>query len=239
MDRGTARWLSPDTPSSTPTGRRRPVLITTALAAVMTLLAALVVTQPAFAAGLDRRHLHLRRRLGHRSPGQRQGDQLRVRPGERPGPSSSTSPPGTPSAARGTPTSPGPGTTTRRRTRAGPARSRPGPRSRGATSRRVPSRPRPPAASTAWPVPVGPPPARRRRRRRPRRHRRPPRRPPRRRPPTPPPPGGKKLVGYFAEWGVYGRNYHVKNIDTSGSASKLTHILYAFGNITGGRCVDR
>ncbi|MBO3083373.1 glycosyl hydrolase family 18 protein [Cellulomonas fengjieae] len=53
---------------------------------------------------------------------------------------------------------------------------------------------------------------------------------------TPPPPGGKKLVGYFAEWGVYGRNYHVKNIETSGSASKLTHILYAFGNTTGGQC---
>jgi chitinase len=35
---------------------------------------------------------------------------------------------------------------------------------------------------------------------------------------------------------VYGRNYHVKNIDTSGSASKITHILYAFGNTTGGQC---
>ena len=53
---------------------------------------------------------------------------------------------------------------------------------------------------------------------------------------TTPPPGGKKLVGYFAEWGVYGRNYHVKNIETSGSASKLTHILYAFGNTTNGQC---
>ncbi|SCG47449.1 glycosyl hydrolase family 18 protein [Micromonospora coxensis] len=54
---------------------------------------------------------------------------------------------------------------------------------------------------------------------------------------TPPPnPGGKKVVGYFAQWGVYGRNYHVKNIHTSGSAAKLTHILYAFGNTTGGRC---
>jgi len=53
---------------------------------------------------------------------------------------------------------------------------------------------------------------------------------------TPPPPGGKKLVGYFTEWGVYGRNYQVKNIETSGSASKLTHILYAFGNTTGGQC---
>ena len=56
-------------------------------------------------------------------------------------------------------------------------------------------------------------------------------------PTTPPPdPGAKKVVGYFAQWGVYGRNYHVKNIHTSGSAAKLTHIMYAFGNTTGGRC---
>ncbi|MFE9652236.1 glycosyl hydrolase family 18 protein [Micromonospora sp. NPDC006431] len=55
-------------------------------------------------------------------------------------------------------------------------------------------------------------------------------------PTTPPPTGGKKVVGYFAEWGVYARNYHVKNIHTSGSAAKLTHILYAFGNTSGGRC---
>ncbi|MFI6820846.1 glycosyl hydrolase family 18 protein [Micromonospora sp. NPDC050187] len=55
-------------------------------------------------------------------------------------------------------------------------------------------------------------------------------------PTTPPPTGDKKLVGYFAQWGVYGRNYHVKNIHTSGSAAKLTHIMYAFGNTTGGRC---
>lgn len=49
--------------------------------------------------------------------------------------------------------------------------------------------------------------------------------------------GGKKVVGYFAEWGVYARNYHVKNIETSGSANKLTHILYAFGNVSNGQCV--
>ncbi|SCE89980.1 chitinase family 18 [Micromonospora viridifaciens] len=55
-------------------------------------------------------------------------------------------------------------------------------------------------------------------------------------PTTPPPSGGRKLVGYFAEWGVYARNYHVKNVHTSGSAAKLTHILYAFGNTSGGRC---
>jgi chitinase len=62
--------------------------------------------------------------------------------------------------------------------------------------------------------------------------------PPTTTPPTtvPPGPSGKNVVGYFAEWGVYGRNYHVKNIVTSGSAAKLTHILYAFGNTTGGQC---
>ncbi|MFT6098818.1 MAG: chitinase [Arenicella sp.] len=53
----------------------------------------------------------------------------------------------------------------------------------------------------------------------------------------PPPSSGKKVIGYFAEWGVYGRNYHVKNLVTSGSADKLTHIMYAFGNVTNGQCV--
>ncbi|GGT80851.1 glycosyl hydrolase family 18 protein [Actinomadura citrea] len=50
------------------------------------------------------------------------------------------------------------------------------------------------------------------------------------------PGGGGKVVGYFTNWGVYQRNYHVKNVETSGSAAKLTHINYAFGNVTGGRC---
>ncbi len=54
--------------------------------------------------------------------------------------------------------------------------------------------------------------------------------------PTTSTPGGKKLLGYFVEWGVYQRNYHVKNIVTSGSAAKLTHINYAFGNVTNGGC---
>ncbi|MFF0227649.1 glycoside hydrolase family 18 protein [Streptomyces sp. NPDC004629] len=47
---------------------------------------------------------------------------------------------------------------------------------------------------------------------------------------------GSKVVGYFTEWGTYDRKYYVKNIDTSGSAAKLTHINYAFGNVTGGKC---
>ena len=45
-----------------------------------------------------------------------------------------------------------------------------------------------------------------------------------------------KVVGYFTDWGVYDRNFHVKNIETSGSATKLTHLNYAFGNVTGGGC---
>ncbi|MER6464010.1 glycoside hydrolase family 18 protein [Streptomyces sp. NPDC048409] len=47
---------------------------------------------------------------------------------------------------------------------------------------------------------------------------------------------GSKVVGYFTEWGIYDRKYLVKNVETSGSAAKLTHINYAFGNVTGGKC---
>ncbi|WP_329040649.1 glycoside hydrolase family 18 chitinase [Streptomyces sp. NBC_00178] len=51
------------------------------------------------------------------------------------------------------------------------------------------------------------------------------------------PGGGDKInLGYFTEWGVYGRNYHVKNLVTSGSAAKITHINYAFGNVQNGKC---
>lgn len=50
-------------------------------------------------------------------------------------------------------------------------------------------------------------------------------------------PGGDKVhMGYFTNWGVYGRNYHVKNLVTSGSAAKMTHINYAFGNVQNGKC---
>ncbi|MFB7382792.1 glycosyl hydrolase family 18 protein, partial [Kitasatospora purpeofusca] len=38
-------------------------------------------------------------------------------------------------------------------------------------------------------------------------------------------------VGYFTQWGIYGRQYFVKNLDTSGSAAKLDVINYAFENI--------
>ncbi|HEX2499362.1 MAG TPA: glycoside hydrolase family 18 protein [Actinomycetes bacterium] len=46
-------------------------------------------------------------------------------------------------------------------------------------------------------------------------------------------------VGYFIQWGIYGRNFLVKNLDTSGIAAKLTHINYAFGNVSAdGRCFE-
>ncbi|MET7288164.1 glycoside hydrolase family 18 chitinase [Streptomyces sp. NPDC005573] len=53
---------------------------------------------------------------------------------------------------------------------------------------------------------------------------------------NPPPTGNKIKLGYFTEWGIYGRNYNVKNLVTSGSAAKITHINYAFGNVTNGQC---
>ncbi|MFE9608805.1 glycosyl hydrolase family 18 protein [Streptomyces sp. NPDC006012] len=53
---------------------------------------------------------------------------------------------------------------------------------------------------------------------------------------TNPPVGNAVKLGYFTEWGIYDRNYNVKNLVTSGSASKITHINYAFGNVTNGQC---
>ena len=52
----------------------------------------------------------------------------------------------------------------------------------------------------------------------------------------PPPPSDYYNIGYFTNWGVYERDYHVKDIVDSGSAEHLTHIMYAFGNVQGGEC---
>ncbi|PJI94776.1 glycosyl hydrolase family 18 protein [Luteimicrobium subarcticum] len=50
---------------------------------------------------------------------------------------------------------------------------------------------------------------------------------------------GFRNVGYFAQWGVYGRNYKVNDIVTSGAIKNLTHINYAFANIsTSGTCFE-
>jgi chitinase len=40
-----------------------------------------------------------------------------------------------------------------------------------------------------------------------------------------------RVVGYYIQWGIYGRGYTVKNVETSGSADKLTVINYAFGKV--------
>jgi chitinase len=50
---------------------------------------------------------------------------------------------------------------------------------------------------------------------------------------TPPASGAKKIIAYFAAWSVYGRNFHIADID----ASLITHLNYAFLNISGGECV--
>jgi chitinase len=42
---------------------------------------------------------------------------------------------------------------------------------------------------------------------------------------------GARVVGYYIEWGIYGRNYRVKDVKTSGSAARLDVINYAFGNV--------
>jgi len=49
--------------------------------------------------------------------------------------------------------------------------------------------------------------------------------------------GGNSITGYFAQWGIYGRAYRVKNIHTSGSASKVNVINYAFNNVINNQCV--
>ena len=42
---------------------------------------------------------------------------------------------------------------------------------------------------------------------------------------------GYRNVGYFAQWGVYGRDFKLKQLQDSGAAADLTHINYAFANI--------
>ncbi|WP_026122519.1 glycoside hydrolase family 18 chitinase [Nocardiopsis halotolerans] len=53
--------------------------------------------------------------------------------------------------------------------------------------------------------------------------------------PTDPP--QERRVAYFTQWGIYSRGYLVNDLVTSGTAEKLTHINYSFGNINAnGEC---
>ncbi|GAA2973185.1 glycoside hydrolase family 18 protein [Actinokineospora diospyrosa] len=47
-----------------------------------------------------------------------------------------------------------------------------------------------------------------------------------------------RVIGYFTNWGIYGRNFTVRDLDTSGTAARLTHLNYAFGFLDAqGNCV--
>jgi chitinase len=46
-------------------------------------------------------------------------------------------------------------------------------------------------------------------------------------------------VGYFTQWGIYGRDFQLAKLQKSGAASRLTHVNYAFGNVDAtGVCVS-
>ncbi|MEV6347087.1 glycoside hydrolase family 18 protein [Actinoplanes sp. NPDC051851] len=44
------------------------------------------------------------------------------------------------------------------------------------------------------------------------------------------------LAGYYTEWAGYGRGYRVADVEATGAARRLTHLLYAFGKVDGGEC---
>src|SRR3954469_23136339 len=39
-------------------------------------------------------------------------------------------------------------------------------------------------------------------------------------------------VGYFTQWGIYGRSFQLSKVQNSGAAARLTHLNYAFGTVT-------
>src|SRR6185295_16228365 len=39
-------------------------------------------------------------------------------------------------------------------------------------------------------------------------------------------------VGYFTQWGIYGRDFQLSKVQSSGAAARLTHLNYAFGTVT-------
>src|SRR5580693_1604378 len=43
---------------------------------------------------------------------------------------------------------------------------------------------------------------------------------------------GKIVGGYFEEWSIYYAGYNIANLQQTGVADKLTHLIYAFGDVT-------
>jgi chitinase len=49
----------------------------------------------------------------------------------------------------------------------------------------------------------------------------------------------KRVVGYYTQWSIYGRNFVVRDLVNNGTAAKLTHLNYAFGFLDEqGKCVS-
>lgn len=46
----------------------------------------------------------------------------------------------------------------------------------------------------------------------------------------------RRVAGYFTQWGIYQTGHTVKSLQANGSAAKLTHLAYAFGNVRDNRC---
>jgi chitinase len=47
---------------------------------------------------------------------------------------------------------------------------------------------------------------------------------------------GKILAGFFEEWSIYYAGYGLANLESNGSAAKLTHLIYAFANVAPTGC---
>jgi chitinase len=45
-------------------------------------------------------------------------------------------------------------------------------------------------------------------------------------------PPAKILGAYFEEWSIYYANYNLANLESNGSAAKISHLIYAFANVT-------
>ena len=45
-------------------------------------------------------------------------------------------------------------------------------------------------------------------------------------------------VAYFTQWGIYGRDFQLADVQNSGAAARLTHINYAFGPVTAAGVCD-
>lgn len=43
---------------------------------------------------------------------------------------------------------------------------------------------------------------------------------------------GKILAGFFEEWSIYYANYNLANLESNGSAAKLSHLIYAFADVS-------